>query len=125
MRWAIVRRSRFALGTLALFFLTIPFCPWIWKEVPDSYFAYSGLVVEKGTEHHPFAGEGWANYIVVEDSRGVRTKKYLSDSEYALVEKGTPVVKKRGFGEFPLRSGQLTPAELSRELEKRKREAAH
>lgn len=62
-------------------------CPWFWKELPDSYFPYSGIVVEKGNEIHFITGENhFYRYIIVEDEHGRRITKYLRDYEHARVE---------------------------------------
>jgi hypothetical protein len=110
-------RSGAVLFILGL--LTILFCPWMWKSLPDGYFPYSGQVVDKGMEHHLFlTGENhWDNYIIVRNSDGTKKKKYLSDYPYAIVQTGTYVVKKKGFGEIPLRPGQKDPRELLRQFQ--------
>jgi hypothetical protein len=103
-------------------FLTMLFCPWMWRSLPDAYFPYSGQVVDKGTEYHLFlTGENhWDNYIIVQQSDGTRSKKYLGDYAYAIIETGTYVVKKKGFREVPLRPGQTDPRELLRQVQKKK-----
>ncbi len=110
----IVKSVRYRpwVGTALLFLLTLPFCPWMWKDWTDSYFPYSGMVVEKGVDHHYFA-EGTDAYIVVEDSHGIRTKKYVSQYTSAFIEVGSFVMKKKGFRALPLRPGQIDPRTLS------------
>ena len=123
-RSVTIRPLESTLGIAVLFGITLLFCPWLWKGLPDAYFPYSGVVAGKGTEFHLLNGwNHWDNYIIVEDAHGGRTKRYLGDSEYALVQTGTFVVKKRGFGELPLQPGQLTPSQLLQDLEERQRKS--
>jgi hypothetical protein len=113
-------RSSALLVLLGL--LTMLFCPWMWRSLPDGYFPYSGQVVDKGIEFHLFfTGENhWDNYIIVQESDGTRRKKYLGDYAYAIVQTGTYVVKKKGFREIPLSPGQTDPRELLRQFSERK-----
>jgi hypothetical protein len=37
---------------IPVFLFTFLFCPWLWKPLSDGYYAYSGVVVDKGTEIH-------------------------------------------------------------------------
>jgi len=124
----IIRRATFRSGAVLVILglLTIPFCPWMWKSLPDGYFPYSGQVIDKGVEHHLFfTGENhWDNYIIVQGSDGTKKKKYLSDYPYAIVQIGTYVVKKKGFGEIPLRPGQIDPRELLRQFQEKKNDGA-
>jgi hypothetical protein len=115
---SITYRSGLAVAILLL--ITLPFCPWMWKSVPDAYFPYSGTVVDKGMEFHLFfdGDNHFTNYIVVEDLQGVRKKKYVGDSVFAIVQLGSFVVKKKGLGELPLRAGQLDPREALRKVRK-------
>lgn len=125
----IIQRSAKAYSgvALAIVLLLSGICfPWLWKDLPDAYFPYSGTIVAKGSEDH-----NWLTgtmtldyYIVVEDSRGLRTKKYVSAREQALVQIGTYVVKRRGFGEWPLSPGQKDPREILLEHEN-KRDSYH
>ena len=116
-RLIIIRSVRYHpwVGTTILFLLILPFCPWIWRGLTDSYFPYSGTVVEKGIEHH-FA-ELSDDYIVVEDSHGVRTKKYVNEYASVIVELGSFVVKQKGFRKLPLRPGQIDPRDLPRPVQ--------
>lgn len=98
-----------------IFLLSLPFCPWMWKPLTDSYFPYSGTVVEKGIEHHYFA-ESRDDYIIIQDANSSRTKKYLTEYESAFVDLGSFVVKEKGFGHLPLRPGQLDPRDTRRLL---------
>lgn len=100
--------------TLVLFGVSLFFCPWIWKPLPDGYFGFSGVVVEKGTEHHVFtAGRRTGDtYIVIQRPDGKRGKKYVSDFAYAIISPGTFVVKRRGFRELPLRPDQTDPRDI-------------
>ena len=119
----VVARSvkyRSGVAVAILFLVTLPFCPWMWKSVPDGYFPYSGTVVDKGMEHHFFFdGDNHFNrYIIIQDLHGIHKKKYVSDSVYAIVQVGTFVVKKKGLGEMPLRPGEIDPREALRNLQK-------
>lgn len=113
-------------SALAILFLIFAFCPWTWNLIPDSYFPYSGVVVDKGSDYHLLDrlltdyDDPRSYYIILTDERGSRTKKYVNSVAYMLLEKGTFVVKKRGLGEMPLRPGQKSPSEILQELEKRK-----
>lgn len=90
------------------------FCPWIWKPLPDGYFSYSGIVIEKGTEHHFLSTRRRTgnSYVVLQAPDGTRVKKYVSDFAYAIVRPGTFVAKKRGLHELPLRPDQTDPREI-------------
>jgi hypothetical protein len=119
-----IRPLESRVGLAVALCVLIALSPWIWKGALDAYFPYSGTVVDKGSEFHLLnllcEDSSWVYYIIVENDHGVRTKKYVSDVGYIWVDKGTFVVKKRGFGEMPLRPGQKTPGELIREHEERK-----
>lgn len=94
-------------------------CPWLWKGIPDAYFPYAGVVVEKGTDSFLGLG-GWGRYLVIQDEQGRRSKKYVGYYGYAFAKVGTFVVKKRGLGEYPLPPGEKPPFETLREIEKQK-----
>jgi hypothetical protein len=95
-------------------------CPWLLQGVRDSYVGYSGIVVAKGDYMWvPFRGVDW--YIILEDSQGRRTKRYVSAYGYAYCDIGSYVVKKRVFGEYPRKPVDLTPHEVE-QLVRRKRE---
>jgi len=96
------------VGTIAL---VLVFCPWLSKGVWDAYVGYSGKVVAKGNYLWvPFRGVDW--YIILEDSSGHRTKRYVNAYGYAYCDLGSFVVKKKGFGKFPRRPGELRPSEF-------------
>jgi hypothetical protein len=121
-RFLTIRPRNTAIGLATVFALTMLFCPWMWKGLPDGYFPYSGTVVEKGQEFHWITGEShWYPYMIIEDRQGRRTKKYLTEYQYAVVKTGTFVVKKRGF-ETPLQPGQKSYSELLHELEEQKKQ---
>ena len=93
-------------------------CPWLWQSARDAYIGYSGVVVDKGNYMWiPFRGPDW--YIVLEDSQGHRTRRYVNAYGYAYSDIGSYVVKKRGLGEYPRRPGDLTPREFE-QLARRK-----
>jgi hypothetical protein len=46
----------------------------------------------------------------------------LGDFAFATVEKGTFVIKKRGFGQIPLRPGQRDPRDMLRQYQKEQAE---
>jgi hypothetical protein len=46
------------------------------REIPDTYFPYAGVVVEKGLDSHLGVG-GWGRYIIIQDEQGRRSKKYV------------------------------------------------
>ena len=95
-------------------------CPWLWQSARDAYVGYSGVVVAKGDYMWvPFRDVDW--YILLEDSPGHRTKRYVSAYGYAYSDIGSYVVKKRGFGEYPRKPGDLRPREVE-QLVRRKRE---
>ncbi len=113
----IIRSVRYRawVGTTIVFLITLPF--WLGKPFLDSYVAYSGTVVDRGTAYDILSGEE-DSYIVIEDSRGVRTRRYVTDLTDALLPVGSFVVKKRGFGEVPLRPDRPNPRDRIGELEK-------
>lgn len=94
-------------------------CPWLWKDIPDAYFPYSGVVVDKGEDSLLGVG-GWARYIVIQDAEGRRSKKYVDAYGYAFARRGTFVEKRRGFGKYPLAPGEKRPSEMLKEIEQRK-----
>lgn len=121
----VIQRSAKSYSGLALavVLLLSGVCfPWLWKGLPDAYFPYSGTIVAKGSEDHNWLTGDMSldYYIVVEDSRHVRTKKYVTDNVQALVQIGAYVVKKRGFGQWPLSPGQRDPREILREHENKR-----
>jgi hypothetical protein len=58
--------------------------------------------------------------IILENASGHRTKRYVGAVGYASCDVGSYVEKKRGFGEFPRRLGELTPSDVE-ELARRRR----
>ncbi len=87
-------------------------CPWLWQGARDAYVGYSGVVVAKGDYLWvSLRGVDW--YIILEDSKGHRTKRYVSADGYAYCDIGSYVVKKRGFGAYPRKPGDLTPMRSS------------
>jgi hypothetical protein len=60
-------------------------------------------------------------YIILEDSNGHRTKRYVGAVGNASCDIGSYVVKKKGLGEYPRKPGDLTPGEV-KELVRQKRE---
>jgi len=86
-------------------------CPWLWQPVRDAYVGYSGTVVEKGDYMWiPFRGVDW--YVILKDSEGHLSKRYVGAIGSAYCRVGQFVVKKKGFGEFPRTPGELTPREF-------------
>lgn len=112
-------RWRSVVWYLAAVLVILAFCPWLWKGIPDTYFPYSGLVVDKGVDSCLGLG-GWGRYIIIQDAEGKRSKKYVNYYGHAFAKVGTFVVKKRGLGEYPLPPGEKPPFETLRETEKRK-----
>lgn len=99
-------------------------CPWLWQGYRDAYVGYSGTVVEKGDYLWvPFRGVDW--YIVLEDSKGHRTKRYVSAYGAAYCHVGDYVVKKKGFGEFPKPPGALTPSAVHELVNREKTRGAN
>lgn len=112
-------KSRFLSYTVMSAILMVV-CPWLWQGVRDAYVGYSGTVVAKGNYLWvPFRGMDW--YIILEDSHGHRTKRYVGALGYVYCDVGNFVVKKTGFGEFPRKPGELTPSEFH-QLVRRKQE---
>jgi hypothetical protein len=110
------RPFRYAAMTAVL----VALCPWLWQGVRDSYVGYSGTVVAKGNYLWvPLRGLDW--YIILEDSSGHRTKRYVGALGYAYCDVGSYVVKKQGLGEYPRKPGDLTPSEFE-EWARRRRE---
>ena len=102
--------------TLLLVVLTLPFTTHVWKGSWDSYSAYSGTVVDKQREFHLLGLT--SRYLILDDGRGHRFKKYVDHYGYAFATVGTFVVKKQGFGEYPRPPGEKTPSELLAEAER-------
>ena len=86
-------------------------CPWLWQGCRDAYVGYSGTVVAKGN-YLWVPLRGIDRYIILEDTKGQRTKRYVSALGYAYSDLGSYVVKKKGLGEFPRKPGDLTPSEF-------------
>jgi hypothetical protein len=112
-------RLRSATWYLTAAAVVLALCPWLWKGIPDAYFPYAGVVVEKGVDSYLGLG-GWGLYIVIQDEHGKRSKKYVNHYGYAFAKVGTYVVKKRGLKEYPLPPGEKPPFETLREIENRK-----
>jgi hypothetical protein len=110
--------------TLVLALLLLPFTVHVWKGWWDSYSAYSGVVIAKDTEFHILGRPNWSMYLILRDAQGNTFKKYVGDFGYAFSHVGTFVVKKKGFGEYPLQPGEKTVRELRQELERIKAEKA-
>jgi len=108
-RRLVVRTTTYhpLVGTVILLVVILPFTP-LGKSVVDDYVPYSGRVIDKGFQHD-FLGDGSNPYLVIEDARGVRTKRYVSLYTHGIVQVGSYVEKKRGFTEIPLRPGQQDP----------------
>src|SRR5215510_10309726 len=103
--------------TLLLVVLTLPFTTHIWTGWWDAYSGYSGVVIDKGSEFH-FLRPMTDHFLILEDVRGHRFKKYVGHYGYAFTRVGTFVVKKHGFGEYPRQPGEKTPSELLAEAER-------
>ena len=112
-------RLRSAAWYLTAGAVVLALCPWLWKEIPDAYFPYAGVAAEKGVDSYLGLG-GWGRYIIIQDEQGRRSRKYVGYYGYAFAKVGTYVVKKRGFGKYPLPPGEKPPFEMLREIEKRK-----
>lgn len=94
-------------------------CPWLWQGARDAYVGYSGTVVAKGN-YLWVPLRGIDRYIILEDSNGHRTKRYVSALGYVYSDVGSYVVKKKGLSEFPRKPGDLTPSEIERLVETRR-----
>ena len=95
-------------------------CPWLWQGCRDAYVGYSGIVVEKGN-YLWVPLRGVDRYIILEDSNGHWTKRYVGALGYVYSNVGSYVVKKKGLGEYPRKPGDLTPIEFE-QLARRHRE---
>lgn len=113
--WWIFRRVD--LGWLIPFLLVFFFLsPWGLKSFSDYYFPYSGVVVEKGYDI------AWRDrYIIIEDTQGRRSKKYVDPYGYAYARVGTFVVKQKGFGKYPLPPGEESPFKTIEQIKERKK----
>jgi hypothetical protein len=104
---ANIRPRSIAWYAIATFFV-LWLCPWLWKCIPDTYFPYSGVVVDRGIEAL-VGGEG--RCIIVQDGEGNRTKKYVTRYGYAFA-------KNWNFcGQEP---DEKRPSDLVHEMEQRK-----
>ena len=81
------------------------------------YYPYSGVVVDKGCEF----GFAYGRYIVIQDPKGQRSKKYVGVYGYAYAPIGMSVTKEKGFGKFPLPAGQKPPFQMIEEIKERKK----
>jgi hypothetical protein len=63
-------------------------------------------------------------FLILRDAQGKTFKKYVGDYGYAFSHVGTFVVKKKGFGEYPLQPGEKTVRELLQNLERIKAQKA-
>ena len=107
-------RAGISLALTAL--LTLPFTFHVYKAWWDYYFPYSGVVIDKGWEPHLVGG--FERYLILNDDRGRPFRKYVGYYGHAFTHVGTFVVKRKGFGNYPLSPGEKTPAELRREVER-------
>jgi hypothetical protein len=98
--------------------IVLLFCPWLWQSMIDGYVSYSGVVVDKGIEHHILGVRGSERYIILRDEKGITSKRYVEHYGYAFTQVGKFVVKKRGLSEYPRRPGERTPGELMRDMER-------
>lgn len=112
-------RWRSVIWYLSAALVILALCPWLWKGIPDAYFPYAGVVVEKGVDSY-FGVGGWGRYVIIQDAQGRRSKKYVNYYGYAFAKVGTYVVKKRGFKEYPLPPGEKPPFETLREIQRQK-----
>jgi hypothetical protein len=71
--------------------------------------AYAGKVVAEGTDYHPFGTPRRHRYILIEDSLGKRTKRYVDENGYLSVKVGEYVVKRAGLGQIPRVPGSPLP----------------
>jgi hypothetical protein len=108
-RLLINRLFQFAAMTAVL----LAICPWLWQGVRDAYVGYSGTVVAKGN-YLWVPLRGIDRYIILEDSNGYRTRRYVGALGYVYCDVGSYIVKKKGFGEFPRKPGDLTPSEFEK-----------
>jgi hypothetical protein len=75
----------------------------------DLKAAYAGTVVSEGTDYHIIGHPSKNRYIVIQDSTGKRTKRYVDENGYMSVKVGTYVVKRAGWGEIPRVPGSPLP----------------
>ena len=63
----------------------------------------------EGTDYHVFGTPRWHRYIVIQDSFGKRTKRYVDEGGYMSVRVGEYVVKQAGLGLVPRVPGSPLP----------------
>jgi hypothetical protein len=107
------------VASLLMTALLLVMCPWLGKRLVDAYIPYSGVVRDKGTEWHWGLPGDPDRYIILEDARGRRVKRYVSAYGYAFAEVGRFVVKERGLGHYPRHPGDLPASQVYELLQKK------
>jgi hypothetical protein len=99
--WAMAAVIIYGFGTVTIS---------LGRTVRDRHASYQGIVVARGKVYHwivpPFFRE---HYIVIRDSSGAESRRYVSVTEYLMADPGTLVEKPPGFSALVRRPGQLTP----------------
>ena len=101
----------------AIAIVLVAMVPRLCFGVRDAYVGFSGTVVEKQRSWMPLRGVN--RYIILKDSDGHLTKRYVSAYGYVYCDVGSFVVKKKGFGELPRTPGELTPTEVEQLVQRK------
>lgn len=90
------------------------------KRFVDLRAGYSGTVVGRGADDNWF--DDWLYwYLIIEDSAGVRTKRYVLIDSSIECAVGDTVIKERGIRHPPVVPGKRTLTELQRMMHERKK----
>jgi len=102
---------------IVLLALILLFCPWLWMR----HSAYSGIVIERGTNWHLFGG-GHDNYIIVRTPKGKKIKTYFDVTNgYPPPKVGDFVVAEKygGSYSYPHRPADKTIWETLKDAKER------
>lgn len=92
-------------------------------RVRDAHATYKGIVVTKGRLNRWLWPQAFPDhYLVIRDSSGAETRRYVSTTEYLMARPGASVEKPRGLFARVRRQGQLTPYQAIDSLEALKTE---
>jgi hypothetical protein len=109
-------------GILLLFFFMARGSFRMTKGFSDRYAEYSGIVVSKGQEYDPIAEPGMSGdyFLIIRDSEGHDTKRYVGLNGYIDCQVGEYVLKKKGLRQSPIAPGKTGLSENLEALKRRK-----
>jgi hypothetical protein len=95
----------------------------IGRRVRDAHATYKGIVVTKGRLNRWLWPQTFPDhYLIIRDSSGGETRRYVSTTEYLMAQPGTSVEEQRRLFALARRPGQLTPYQAIDSLEALKTE---